>query len=127
MITIIRPAAIVGDTYICAQYFLYLIREDTNQTEYLNPGGWLTSVDFFKIHFISIAILFIITLNSCLNNKLPVKINQALAIFKVAVLFAFAIMGIIIGSRNTADAFTDAFNNTISSNETLFEKYRKSW
>ncbi|CAG8835052.1 34360_t:CDS:1, partial [Gigaspora margarita] len=48
----------------------------------------------------------------------------ALAIFKVAVLFAFAIMGIIIGSRNMADAFTDTFNNTISSNETLFENIR---
>ncbi|CAG8537146.1 18495_t:CDS:2 [Dentiscutata erythropus] len=62
MIFVIRPTAIISDSYVCAQYLLYLVRGDKNSTEYLNPDGFFTNPDFFEIRFISIAILFIITL-----------------------------------------------------------------
>ncbi|CAG8479907.1 16003_t:CDS:10, partial [Dentiscutata heterogama] len=108
MIFIIRPTAIVGDTYVCAQYLLYLIRGEGNSTEYLNPDGFFTNPDFY----------------GC-NNRLTVYINQTFAIFKVAALFSFAIAGIIIGAQQIGEKQnqgTNVFNNgTINSNKTLVE------
>ncbi|CAG8681329.1 671_t:CDS:10 [Dentiscutata erythropus] len=87
-IIIILPAAIIADTYACAQHLLYLFNINPDPKEYFDK-------DYIALRLLSILILAIITAYNMYSNRLSVIINQVLVFIKIIAIFLISIVGLI--------------------------------
>ncbi|RIB23099.1 amino acid/polyamine transporter I, partial [Gigaspora rosea] len=115
MIFVMRPTAIVANTYFASLYLIYAIRGKND----LNPSGYF-SEDSLIISFIAIAILFFITAYHMYSRRLAVRINIAFAVVKCLALICIIIVGIVqLQKTDYKKRWTSIFNNTISDQRTL--------
>ncbi|CAG8655160.1 1588_t:CDS:2 [Dentiscutata erythropus] len=81
----IFPAGIIADSYTSAKYLLYAIEGNSyssNDNKIILPA-------------VTISILGIITVYHVFNNRLPVYINQTLALIKLFALLIISIVGLV--------------------------------
>ncbi|CAG8469756.1 6276_t:CDS:2 [Gigaspora rosea] len=93
MIFVMRPTAIVANTYFASLYLIYAIRGKND----LNPSGYFSE-----------------------DSLLAVRINIAFAVVKCLALICIIIVGIVqLQKTDYKKRWTSIFNNTISDQRTL--------
>lgn len=82
--------------HAAAQYFLYIIGNDHDDfSVFTFDGGWEKGWLYWRIKFISVIILAIMTAYHIYSNRLANAINKTLAIIKFVILSIVAIVGLV--------------------------------